>query len=206
MVMKAHDIDAVLFDLGGVVIDIDFNRAFARWAQHASCDQAVLATRFAHDSAFKLHEVGAISDDAYFASLKDSLGVAITHAQLLDGWNAIYVGEMPGIGALLTRVAAKIPVYAFTNSNPAHETYWSKRFARLLNHFKEIYVSSTIGLRKPDAEAFEYVVKAIGVPRERIAFFDDNVQNVAGAQRCGLQAVHVQASSDIAKALTGMAL
>jgi HAD superfamily hydrolase (TIGR01509 family) len=204
--MKVDDIDALLFDLGGVVIDIDFNRAFARWAHHASCDQALLRARFAHDGAFKLHEVGEISDAAYFANVRVSLGIDITNAELLDGWNAIYVGEMPGIAELLSRVAAKIPVYAFSNSNPAHEMYWSKRYARLLSHFKEIYVSSTIGLRKPDAEAFEYVVKAIGVPSERIAFFDDNLQNVVGARHCGLQAVHVKASGDIAKALTGLAL
>lgn len=204
--MKVDGIDALLFDLGGVVIDIDFNRAFARWAQHASCNQALLRARFTHDRAFKLHEVGEISDDAYFASVRVSLGIDITNAELLDGWNAIYVGEIPGISELLSRVAAKIPVFAFSNSNPAHEMYWSKRYARLLSHFKEIYVSSTIGLRKPDAEAFEYVVKAIGVPSERIAFFDDNLQNAAGARRCGLQAVHVKSSCDIAKALSDLAL
>jgi hypothetical protein len=44
--MKADGIDALLFDLGGVVIDIDFSRAFARWAQHASCDEALVRERF----------------------------------------------------------------------------------------------------------------------------------------------------------------
>lgn len=199
--MKADGIDALLFDLGRVVIDIDFNRAFARWAKHASCDEALIRDRFVRDAAFSRHEVGELSDEAYFASLRASLGIDITNAELLDGWNAIFVGEMQGISDVLRRVAPKIPVYAFSNSNRAHEAYWSKRFASVLSHFREIYVSSTIGLRKPDAEAYEYVVKAIGVPSERIAFFDDSLENVVGAQHCGLQAVHVTSSADVARTL-----
>ena len=204
--MKASGTDALLFDLGRVVIDIDFDRAFARWAKHASCDEALMRGRFARDAAFSRHEVGELSDDAYFACLRASLGIDITNAELLDGWNAIFVGEMRGISDHLRRIAPKIPIYAFSNSNRAHEVCWSKQFASILSHFKEIYVSSTIGLRKPDAEAYEYVVKAIGVPSDRIVFFDDSLENIAGAQRCGLQTVHVTSSADIATALARLAL
>ena len=150
--------------------------------------------------------MGELSDDAYFACLRASLEIDIPNAQLLDGWNAIFVGEMRGISDLLRRVSPEIPVYAFSNSNRAHEAYWSKRFASVLSHFEEIYVSSTIGLRKPDAEAYEYVVKAIGVPSGRTLFFDDSAENIAGARRCGLQAIHVTSSSDVAKTIAGLAL
>jgi FMN phosphatase YigB (HAD superfamily) len=204
--MKAAGIDALLFDLGRVVIDIDFNRAFARWAKHASCDEALMRDRFARDAAFNRHEMGELTDGAYFASLRASLGIGITSAELLDGWNAIFVGEMRGVSDHLRRIAPKIPIYAFSNSNRAHEACWSKRFASVLSHFEEIYVSSTIGLRKPDTEAYEYVVKAIGVPSDRILFFDDSLENIAGAQRCGLQTVHVTSSSDVANALARLAL
>jgi putative hydrolase of the HAD superfamily len=70
-----------------------------------------------------------------------------------------------------------------------------------MRHFKRIFVSSTIGLRKPEAEAFEYVVEQIGVPACRILFFDDLIQNVEGARACGLQAVHVMSSADVKDAL-----
>ena len=48
--------DALLFDLGRVVIDIDFNRAFAKWAEYALCDQAMIARRFSFDAAYKRHD------------------------------------------------------------------------------------------------------------------------------------------------------
>ena len=203
--MADNRADALLFDLGRVVIDIDFNRAVARWAAHAGCDRALIETRFAHDAAYQRHERGEIDADQYFAHLRSSLDIDISNAQLLDGWNAIFIGEMPGISGLLARAARHRPLYAFTNSNRAHERHWSKHFADVLSHFEEVYVSSTIGLRKPDAEAFDHVVDRIGAPAERIMFFDDVLENVEGARARRLQAVHVRSMEDVENALAALA-
>jgi glucose-1-phosphatase len=201
--MVANTADVLLFDLGRVVIDIDFDRAFARWAEHAGCDPARFRERFPHGTGYERHETGEIDADAYFANLRSSFGIDISNAQMLDGWNAIFVGEMPGMSGLLTRAARRFPLYAFTNSNREHELYWSRRYSDVLRHFKEIYVSSTIGLRKPEAEAYDYVVQAIGVPADRILFFDDSPVNIDGARARGLQAVQVRSSADVASALAG---
>ena len=202
--MKQQRPDALLFDLGNVVIDIDFNRAFARWAEHAACDVSLLRARFSVDEACRRHEIGAISDAEYFASLRGSLGLDLSDAQMLDGWNAIFVGAAPGISETLARAAARVPLYAFTNTNPAHVAFWSARFADTVAHFRKIYVSSTIGLRKPDAAAFRFVGDDIGVPSERIIFFDDSLANVEGARACGLQAVQVRSPSDVTTTLASL--
>lgn len=202
----ASGADALLFDLGRVVIDFDFNLAFAKWAEHARCDPASIAQRFSHDDAYKRHERGEIDSDQYFTALRSALDLEISNAQLLDGWNAIFIGEMPGISPLLARAARQFPLYVLSNSNREHERYWSTRFADVLNHFRQIYVSSTIGWRKPDAEAYKYVVKAIGTTAERIAFFDDILENVDAARACGLQAFHVKSSAEVAAAVASLAL
>ena len=194
-------VDALLFDLGGVVIDIDFNRVFARWAQHARCDAAQVRSRFSPDAAYRQHETGALSDAAYFAALRDSLGIDLTDAQFLDGWNEIFIGEIPGIAALLAGARQRVPLYCFSNTNRAHQDHWSARFADVMTNFDKVFVSSEIRLRKPDAAAFRHVVTEIGLPADRILFFDDNADNVTSARACGLQAVHVTAPADVAKAL-----
>jgi HAD superfamily hydrolase (TIGR01509 family) len=76
----------------------------------------------------------------------------------------------------------------------------------VLKSFREIYLSSSIGLRKPDAEAFDHVVKAMGVPATRIVFFDDLAENIVGARAQGLKAVHVTSTADIADALTALGI
>jgi glucose-1-phosphatase len=204
--LAPHSTDVLLFDIGRVVLDIDLNKVMASWAGHAGCTPAELASRFVVDDSFKRHEVGRIDDAAFFHNLRTSLGIGITDAQFLEGWNAIFAGEMPGIAPLLANAAKRMPLYALSNTNPAHVAHFSKAYSDVLGHFREIFLSSTIGLRKPDAEAYDHVVKAIGVPASRILFFDDVAANIEGARARGLAAVHVTSTDDVAKALTALGI
>ncbi len=198
--------DVLLFDLGRVVLNIDFNRVLATWAGHAGCEPSHIVGRFSPDDAWQRHERGEISDAAFFEGLRASLGIDITDIQFLEGWNAIFAGEMPGVGAMLARAGTRLPLYAFSNTNGAHVEHFSRAYADLLGHFREIYLSSTIGLRKPEAAAYDHVVKAIGVPASRILFFDDSAENIAGARARGLGAVHVKSPDDIATALAALGI
>ena len=198
--------DALLFDLGHVVLDIDFGKALACWAGHAGCTPADLAARFVREEAYRQHEVGKIEDADYFVSLRAALGIDISDVQFLHGWNAIFTGEMPGIAPLLARAAKRMPLYAFSNTNRPHVEYFSKAYADVLGHFRELFLSSTIGLRKPDARAYDHVVKAIGVPASRIVFFDDLAENIEGARARGLTAVHVTSHDDVAAALAALGI
>lgn len=202
----AHSADVLLFDIGRVVLDIDFNKVMTCWAGHAGCTPAELASRFVVDDSFKHHEVGRIDDAAFFHNLRTSLGIGISDQQFLEGWNAIFAGEMPGISGMLARAGKRMPLYAFSNTNPAHVAHFSRAYADVLGHFREIFLSSSIGLRKPDAAAYDHVVKAIGVPASRILFFDDSAANIEGARSRGLAAVHVTSTDDVAKALAALGI
>jgi len=107
---------------------------------------------------------------------------------------------------LLSRAAWRLPLYAFSNTNAPHVAYFSARYAEVLGHFRKIFLSSTIGLRKPDAEAYDHVVHAIGVPAERIVFFDDLAENIEGAKERGMKAVLVNSPDDVARALQALGI
>ena len=113
---------------------------------------------------------------------------------------------MDGIAPLLERAAKHLPLYVYSNTNRPHVAYFSKVHAHTLKPFRELYYSSTIGHRKPDAAGFDHVVNAIGVPASRIVFFDDLAENVEGARARGLKAVHVKSSRDVADALTALGI
>ena len=198
--------DALLFDLGRVVLDIDFNKTLACWATHAGCEPEQLVGRFLRDDIYQRHEKGEIDDAEFFAALRASLGIGISDAQFLEGWNAIFAGEMPGIAPLLARAARRVPLYAFSNTNNAHVEHFSLAYAGVLGHFREMFLSSTIRLRKPEAAAYDHVVKAIGIPPQRIVFFDDLAENIEGARARGLTAVHVRSPDDVADALAALGI
>ena len=196
--------DALLFDLGRVVLDIDFKRTLVCWAGHAGCEPSHLVGRFSNDETYRRHERGEISDTEFFSALRTSLGIKLSDAQFLEGWNAIFGGEVPGISQHLARAAKRAPLYAFSNTNAAHVEHFSVAYAGVLGHFREIFLSSSIGLRKPDPQAYDHVVKAIGVPASRIVFFDDLAENIEGARARGLTAVHVTSPDDVARALAAL--
>ena len=198
-------IDAVLFDLGRVLLDIDMSRIHRRWAQLAGLsddhfEPGHTAAFMAHD-VFHRHERGEISDADFFTHSRHALGLGLDDAQMLEGWNAIFIGEMAGIREVIDDLKGLRPLYVFSNTNAAHHAFWSERYADLLAPFDKIYVSNLLGVRKPEAAAFNAVVADIGVPGERVLFFDDAAANVDGARAAGLQAAHTVTTADIIREL-----
>jgi putative hydrolase of the HAD superfamily len=203
-VIPADSFEALLFDLGGVVFEIDFGRIFAAWARRAGCDPAVVATRFSHDVAYQRHERGEIDAARYFASLRATLGIDIPDAAFAEGWNALWGPEIPGMADLLRRLRTLTRLYAFSNSNPTHHADWSARYADTLRLFHRVFVSSELGARKPEAAAFRAIAAAVGVPLEAMVFFDDTAENVAAARALGLRAVHVRSFADVEASLAAV--
>jgi len=193
--------NTLLFDLGGVVIDIDFDRVFSVWAGHAGCDPQAIRDRFAMDRLYRDHETGRISGTEFFAGLRRGLQIDLTDDQFVDGWNRLFVGEMPGIDQELTRAAAHFPLYAFSNTNEIHKAYLFDRYAGVLGHFKTVFTSSALGVRKPDRDAFALVAERIGTPLDRILLFDDTGENIDGAAACGMQTILVTGINDVINGL-----
>lgn len=202
-------VEVLLFDLGRVIFELDTGRVYARWAELAGISAADIEQRYlarvAGSTAFHRHECGEISNEEFFDHVRGALEIGLTYEQLKDGWNTIFVGEMPGIRPILSRAKEELSLYVFSNTNSAHQACWSKRFADLLAPFRKIYVSNEIGARKPEVAAFRAVVADMGVAPQQILFFDDLAANVAGARASGLRAVQVTAIADIEGALRDFA-
>ncbi len=194
-------IDAILFDLGNVVMEIDFRRTFKRWAEASGHAEDHFHAHWSEDEAYRAHEVGALSFSDYAASLSDRLGVTMSETHWREGWNDLFVGAYEGVQARLEGLQGRIGLYAFTNTNATHEQEWRTRFDHEMRHFETIYVSSTIGMRKPDEAAFHWVAGDMQLDPARILFLDDNPANVAGAQRAGMQTALIRSEADVLDAL-----
>jgi putative hydrolase of the HAD superfamily len=195
------NVDALLFDLGGVVIQIEFDRAIQAWADAAGVPAARVAERFSLDAGYEAHERGELDPAAYCAHLRRTLGLHLADDPLLAGWNQIFVGEVPEVGPLLASLARSFPLYAFSNTNAAHRTFWQARYADILAPFSQIFCSCDLGLRKPAAQAFLEVCSRIDIAPASIVFFDDHPENVRGARAAGLRAHEVHSAAEIRAAL-----
>lgn len=199
--IPAQRAEALLFDLGGVIMGLDWDRCFERWAAASGTPAQVLRERYSFDDAYQRYERGEIGEPDYYRALGESLGVEMTDAQWAAGWGAIFTEEIAPVVEMVARVKDRVPVYAFSNTNAAHQRVWSRDYAPALAHFREVFVSWQLGARKPERESFQRIARRIGVAPGAILFFDDTPHNVAGARDAGLQAVHVRSPADVAMAL-----
>lgn len=203
--MATSQIKALLFDLGGVVVEIDFNRAFAHWQSISRLSLAELKAAFTFDVPYQRHERGEITANEYFLHLAQDLQLQDDLARIAEGWNSIFIAEITETRRMVEAARATLPCYAFTNTNTntnaTHKAAWSAKFPAVVQAFDHIFVSSEIGYRKPDRSAFEFVARSVGVPKESILFFDDTLENVEGALASGLEVVHVRGPADVKAAL-----
>lgn len=193
---------ALLFDLGGVVIDIDFERVFSAWSRHSALSAAQMRERFVFDDIYHRYERGETGDAEFFDHVRRVLALDADDAQIRAGWNAVFVGQNETVLSLLRLATQSLPGYAFTNTSASHQAAWSSAYPDVVNAFRRIFSSMEMGLRKPERAAFDAVVEAIDCDPGSILFFDDLPSNIAGARAAGLQAVQVTGPHDVHAALT----
>jgi FMN phosphatase YigB (HAD superfamily) len=193
--------EALLFDLGGVIVELDWDRAFAHWARCAAVPVAPIRERFSFDEPYQRHERGEIDARTYYSSLRRSLGIDIPDDDFESGWNAIFAREISATTQLVKALRGRVPLYLFSNTNAAHHRAWATRFATALEPFDRVFISSAIGLRKPSRAAFAHVAREMGMPLGKILFLDDTLENVVGARAAGMQAAHVRTPGEVRAAV-----
>ena len=187
--------------MGNVLVAIDFDRVIASWARHAQVPFEVLKPLFIHGRAYESHERGEIDVARYFASLRDELGIDIPDAAFAEGWNAVFLDPIAPTIELVHRLAPLVPQYVFSNTNAAHHAHWRGRYRDAFGPIRRHFLSHEMGLRKPEPAAFERLARDLGLPPERILFFDDLPVNVAAAREVGMEGVLVRSTEDVARAV-----
>ena len=195
---------AVVFDLGNVLIDIDFMRCARYWSRCARIPTDQIVARFRIDRHYEAFERGRLSPKEYFDALRRQLGFDLDDADITAGWNRIIMGEKPGIRSCILRLKAHLPLYVLTNTNAVHAAEWRSRHQSLLEHFRQVFVSSDMGCRKPDTAIYRLVVEEIGAPADQIVFMDDTPENVQGAAAVGMRAYLVRNPDDIFNRTAGL--
>jgi len=184
----------IIFDLGGVIIDIDYNLAATAFKKLGIVDFDNFYSKAKQSSLFDDFEKGLISNSDFRASLRQYLPESVTDHQIDEAWNAMLLGIPSHRVDFLQKVANKYRVFLLSNTNRIHidafTQYNDEKFGKgyFESIFEYCYFSSDIAMRKPDAEIFEFVLNENGLLKEDTIFIDDSIQHVEGALSTGLHA------------------
>lgn len=181
----AEPVDLVLFDLGGVLIEVPGVRAMLELTGIASEEE--LWQRWLTCRWVRRFESGGCSETEFAAGVVTDWQLDLSPSAFLEAFRDWPAGPMPGAAELVTQTRARVSTGCFSNTNVLH---WRDHISSwpLAGLFDHRFLSFELGLLKPDTAAFAHVADLLEVPAERVLFLDDNPLNVAGAAAAGFQA------------------
>ena len=197
----ANHLEAIIFDLGGVLAPISFLRPVKHLAAFTGLAPDVISARLTHDEPFKKFERGEIPLAQYRAHINKCLGAELSSQQFDESWNSIFLDPLPATEPLVTRLAESIRLVVLSNTNRIHAEVWLNKYRSILAHFEKIFVSHEIGARKPEPEAYRKVLDYLGAPPKKVLFVDDTPANVEAARALGMQGLVAKGPNEIAAGL-----
>jgi HAD superfamily hydrolase (TIGR01509 family) len=184
----AAPVEVVLFDLGGVLIEVPGVRVMLELTGIES--EAELWRRWLTCRWVRRFESGGCSEIEFAAGVVADWQLELGAAAFLEAFRDWPAGPLPGAAELVTQTRASVATGCFSNTNALH---WHEHMAAwpLAGLFDHRFLSFELGLVKPDLAAFAQVAGMLDVPAGRVLFLDDNAVNVAGAAAAGFQAIRV---------------
>ena len=200
----------LIFDLGEVIIDIDYRRTIAAFQQLAVVDFSEVVSYTAQNPVFDLYEKGKVSTPAFCNELRKLLKPGTTDRQIEDAWNAIFVDFSPVKTDLLKQLKTQYKTFALSNINEIHlakiNEVAAERFGQrdFESFFHGAYYSNVVGHRKPEQEIYELVLTREGLKPDETFFVDDKEENVAAAKAFGIHAYQLKERDKLQDLLAGL--
>ena len=197
-----ENIKNIIFDLGGVILDIDFKRTEAAFRRLGWNDFLDHISQHHITHLFEQYETGQISNTDFVDGIRKLIGSPVEPQQVVDAWNALLVGFPAPRIELLKKLKSKYRTFLLSNTNAIHHDEFQKRLFEeqgvyLEDLFEKTYYSHTAGLRKPLAPIFEKVLNENHLIPAETLFIDDTAANFPEAEKLGIQTCHLKPGREI---------
>lgn len=191
----------VIFDLGGVIYDIDYHKTIDAFGELGIDQAEVLYSQAQQTPLFDNYEIGAISSEQFICELKAALNKDVSDYSIIQAWNALLLGVPAHRLDFLLQVKEQYATYLLSNTNELHMLQIDQELKEmnafpLSSYFNEVFLSFELGMRKPHKETFMEVIHRLGLDPNETLFIDDSRQHLIGAQQAGLNTYH-HVSGDI---------
>ncbi len=184
----------IIFDYGNVIFDIDFKRAQKAFAELGVSNVERIFDHKVQSQLFDNFDTGKISAAEWRTGIRELIGSQqLTDQQIDDAWNKLLIGIPQGNHELLLKIKEQYNTFLLSNNNEVHYKwimdYLNKEFGLENNSsfFIKDYYSHLMGMRKPNKEIFEYVLKTHNLVPKETLFIDDSPQHLKTAAELGMQ-------------------
>lgn len=188
----------IIFDFGGIFIDIDYQKTRLAFIGFGIAHFDAFYQQAFSNPLFSNLETGHISEVEFYEAFRADTGIALTNHQIKEAWNALLGDYRKASVAILPIVKEQYQTYLLSNTNIIHyDAFIEKSREQLGNQpfddfFHKAYYSHQMGLRKPNADSYTFILDAHGLLAAETLFVDDTYKNIEGAQAVGLQTLWLE--------------
>ena len=199
------DIDCIVFDLGGVIVNLDYGLTIKALSALAGHNISQQYSQQSQADVFSKFEVGAITAAEFRQGLAQLLGFEASDDAIDHAWSALILDFPPERVELIRRIGQQKRIFLLSNINELHLATSDRKFAEamgtsigtLADQFERAYYSHLVRDRKPNASIFQRVINENKLDPSKTLFLDDTAHNLAAAQQLGLQTIHITPNHSI---------
>lgn len=192
-----NGIDNIIFDLGGVILDIDYQKSIDAFKALGIPDFEKEFSQAEQSGFFERFEKGEASEQDLFDHINNISGVPLHNHDIIQAWNAMLLRIPLRRLQILQQLQLHYSTFLLSNTNSIHEAAFNRMlkevcgFQSLAVFFDKVYYSHYVGMRKPDTIIFRKILDDHQIAADRTLFIDDSPQHIASAASLGLKTLHL---------------
>lgn len=193
----------LLFDLGGVLLNIDYNKTADAFKMLGVTKFDELYSQADANDLFEALETGKIKEEDFYISLQQYCHPGTSKEQIELAWNSMLGNFRIDSLKWLKAQKEKYNIFLLSNTNSIHLTAFNKIFKAAINqsslddYFIKVWYSHNIQMRKPYPATYHFVLNDAGLKAEETLFIDDSINNIEGAKEAGLRVYHLVSGNKI---------
>lgn len=189
-------IQNIIFDLGGVILNIDPERTRAKFIALWNGKAEEVYQNILREKILEKYETGRISAEEFHQSLLKYSHSGTPSSAIDDAWNAMLLDIPTENLNVLWKVKKHYRTFLLSNTNAMHTPLYSAMFFNksgkpMEEFFEGVFLSHKLGMNKPHREIFEYVLQVNGLQPEVTLFIDDAEENIRAAAALGIHTIHL---------------
>jgi len=194
--------DVIIFDLGRVVVDFDYNMPAEKIKRRFGLDKRKIHDLFFDSRITRLHDEGRLSSREFYDRVKKMLDIDMSFSEFKKCWNDIFF-ENKQVGKLVRRLKKIYKVYLLSNTNKLHFDFIKKKFS-IIKQFDKLILSYKIGKIKPHPAIYKYALRLANCSPQGAIYIDDRPELVEGARRLGINTILFKNISALKKELRSL--
>lgn len=183
----------IVFDLGGVLLNLDFEKSFAAFEALGVSDFQEHFRQTHSNPLFAKLETGYITPPDFYAAFRHETGIAASDEEIASAWNSMLLDFREESVAYLASLKGSYRLFLLSNTNQIHLEAFRQTYHRQFgvtnfdDHFEKAWYSHEMGLRKPGVEIYHELTRLHSLQPQETLFIDDTLPNIEGAKLANWQ-------------------